>query len=269
MLFDIVIGNPPFNIASDSDKTKCGTSGYTAFYKRFVDLAFRIRKPEGIVAMVVQRNGVKYAMDRFGVSLVDMDLSAYWHYNTGYFVSIGDDDRCIDVTENPIIHKCYAVKTQRQFRWCTNGSYKVFVEQGCYSDTEVPGSVYGLIDVPKKDRGELYGWITVPAIPAGPKVVFSALTGPAVATDLPSKVGSSAVMFFDTLDEAERARLFINNSPIVKYLRKHLKEKSFGCVFRYMKEFDLNQIVTGFEIPVEYKLTEEEVDTLTSKKEKK
>lgn len=262
MKIDIIVGNPPFNVASTSDKTKCGTSGYTAFYKRFVDLSFQIRKPDGIVAMVVQRNGVKYALDKHNVSMVDMDLSEYWAYNTGYFISIGDDNQCLDVTENPIIHKCYSVKTQRPFRWNTNGGYYTFLKAGVYSDVEVPGSVYGLIDTQKVEHPALFGWITVPAIPAGPKVVFNALSGPAIATDLPCKVGASAILFFDTLDDAERAALFINNSPIVKYLRKRVKEKSLGCVFRYMKEFDLKQIETGFEIPAEYSLTSAEVKQL-------
>ena len=81
-------------------------------------------------------------------------------------------------------------------------------------------------------------------------------------TDLPTYAGSTCTLFFPTMDEALAAELFIKNSPIITYLKRKLAEKARGLVFRYVKAFDLSQIKTGYEIPAEFDLSEEEIDSL-------
>jgi len=44
-----------------------------------------------------------------------------------------------------------------------------------------------------------------------------------------------------------------------------LKTKGLLWTFRHLKDFDLNQIKTGFEYPKEYRLTKEEIAYVESK----
>jgi hypothetical protein len=153
----------------------------------------------------------------------------------------------------------------RPFRHAIGGSYDGMKANGKFSDTQLPNTVLGLVETPKGDNSAKYEYISGNAIPAGPKLVFKGLESKSsyTVTDLPSYVGSACALFFNTTAEAEKARLFILNNPIVSYLKDHLKEKALGLIFRYIPEFDLNQIVTGTEIPVEFGLTKEEINRLT------
>jgi hypothetical protein len=81
-----------------------------------------------------------------------------------------------------------------------------------------------------------------------------------MVTDLPHYVGSACTLYFETMEEAQKARMFILKSPIVAYLQKKLGEKTGGLVFRYIRSFDLSQIFNGNEIPIEFGLTKEEID---------
>lgn len=262
--FSAIVGNPPFNASSDSAKTIAGTSGDTTLYKRFIDVAFKIRAEDGTVAMVTQRNGISHAIKKHNVSKLDVDTSEYWKYAAGYFIATDGDNSVTNVTADPIISKVYDLKMKRPFRHAIGGSYKTLKANGKFSETQVPNSVYGLSNTAKEGTPAVYEYIVGTVVPAGPKVVFAALESAYgyEVTDLPAYVGSACVLSFNTLADAISAALFIKHSPIVKYLRKQLGEKANGLVFRYIKDFDLLQIKTGLEIPIEFGLTQTDINLL-------
>lgn len=266
MKFDAVVGNPPYNESSKSANTIAGTSGNTTLYKKFIELAYRIRTDTGSVALVVQRNGIKHAIEKYSVSEFNLDTSEYWKFTAGYFVANSNDATARNITTDPIIRKTYSIKKQRPFRHAIGGSYPNIKATGKFTTTAVPGSVYGLVETPKENAPARHEYITGNVVPAGPKLVFKGLEsrGSYTVTDLPAYVGSACVLFFDTIAQADQARLFILHNPIVEYLRKRLGEKAAGLVFRYIVDFDLSQIVTGTEIPVEFGLTTKELNLLTS-----
>jgi hypothetical protein len=265
--FDIIVGNPPFNESSKSSKTIAGTSGNTTLYKKFIDLSFKSRKKGGIVALVTQRNGIKHALKKHNVTILNADTSKHWGFTAGWFMSIGDNSNAKSVTSDSIITKTYDLTINKRFRHAIGGSYENIKKTGKFSDVEIMGSVYGIVDTPKKDMLECkFAWITGTVTPAGPKLIFPGLGTKLgyVATDLPSYAGSTCTLFFDTLQEAKAAKLFVLNNPIITYLNKMLNEKSRGFIFRYVRPFDLGQIKTGFEIPKEFGLTQEEIAKISA-----
>jgi hypothetical protein len=267
--FDIVIGNPPFNESSKSNNTIAGTSGNTTLYKKFIDAGFKLRTPGGIVAMVTQRNGIKHAMKKHVVTTFNVDTSDYWKFTAGWFMSVGDDDSATPIAKDPIIAKTYDLSVNKSFRHAIGGSYEGIKKSGKFSDIEIDNSVYGLVDTPKRDSADCkFAWITGPVLPAGPKLIFPGLESVKgyTITDLPAYAGSTCAFFFDTVEEAEAARKFILHSPIISYLNNKLRDKTRGFVFRYIKPFDLSQIHSGEEIPVEFNLTPEEIELMMSPK---
>lgn len=262
MKFDVVLGNPPYNTASTSDKVKAGTSGNTSLYRKFIDRAFALRTAEGTVILVVQRAGIKYALDKFTVSSMQLDTSAHWRFSAGIFCSQGSDNSQQDLTADPIIRKTYDLSEPRQFHNAQGGSFARHSELDKYADTAVEGSSWGLVNLPSGTRPAQYAYIRGCCVASGPKIVFKGLESrnSYTITDLPHHVGGSCVLRFNSLGEAEAALKFIKTNPLMQYLKRQLREKTLGHVFRYVKSFDLSQIVSGEEYPREFGLTPEEID---------
>ena len=150
--FDIIIGNPPYNASSDSSNTIAGTSGDTTLYKRFINKSFELRTTSGIIALIVQRNGIKHAITKFNVTKYNLDTSSHWRFTAGFFLSIGQDSATSNITPDPVIGKTYNFRHQRPFRHAIGGKYASYKAAGKFNDTEVPNSVFGLVATPKKTR---------------------------------------------------------------------------------------------------------------------
>jgi len=258
MRFDLIIGNPPYNQSSDSENTIAGTSGYTTFYRRFIDRAL---ENADTVAMVVQRTGIRYAYKQKGsLYRYCMDTNRHWNFTAGWFItSTGHNDR-ENCSQDSILRSVYCLDEQWRYSAPIGGSYKANIEKNFWL-TQKPNTVYGVVDVPSSANPEIRrGWIQG-RTRQGAQLLFKGLESRVsyVAVDEPSKAGSTAALFFDTVDEAEKARLFILNNPVVQYLQGVTSEKTLGMVFRYLKRFDLGQISTGLEIPKEWALTEDQI----------
>lgn len=261
MKFDVIVGNPPFNESSKSENTIAGTSGNTILYRKFIDCAFRIRVPSGSVAFVVQRSGIRYAINKFSVTKIDLDTSDVWDFTAGYFISVGNDNSVRDVTADTILPKVYSLKTVRQFTAAKSGSFEKYLNDGLYTNTQNDGGVYGIVNTPSAIEPARYMYINGTTIKAGPKLVFKGLESinSYIVTDLPVHVGSACTFGFDSMEDAEKAQRFIINNKALKYLKRKLNEKTLGYVFRFCKEFDWSQIETGFEYPVEWNLSQKEI----------
>ena len=262
-----IVGNPPYNESSKSTNTIAGTSGNTTLYKKFIRKAFELAMPDGAVSLVVQRTGVKFALENYTVTSYNLDTSDSWEYTAGYFTSIGNDNSRKSVSNNTILNKVYDITVKKRFRSAMGGSYASHLAGGAVTHDDKAGGVFGIVNTPTEHEGAVTGYILRKPIAAGPKLLFKGLESKKsyYVTDLPAHVGSGCAFMFDTMEEAEAARLFILNNPVVKYLQRVLREKTLGYVFRYMVDFNLSQIKTGFEYPVEWGLTPEEISSIEGK----
>jgi hypothetical protein len=256
MKFDVVVGNPPYNAASSSKKTIAGTSGNTVLYKKFIDRFINIGK---CVAMVVPLNGIRYAYKKqYSIECFSLETKKHWNYTAGWFISSKNNSK-LNFSESSIFKKIYMLEEQWNYSSPLSGSYDSNIKK-TFWETSQGNDVYGIVDTPSKKHNDCrWGWIKSPR--TGAQLIFKGLESihSYVATDSPSYAGSTGALFFDNIDEAEKAKLFILNNPAVKYTKLLTSEKTLAMAFRYMKRFDLSQIVTGREFPVEWQLTDEEI----------
>ena len=265
MKFDVQLFNPPFNLSSTSSKTIAGTSGNTTYYRKFIDKAYSLRKDEGVVGIICPRSGISYAQKKYGVSEYNPYTAEHWKFDSGYFFYNGSKT----FTNNSplsILNKIYKMENQIKFSHAIGGSMKGLLEKGDLT-IEDKGGVYGLINTPTAKEDKVYGYINTKAyVPEGPKLIFKGLESKRSYTveHLPHKVGSACTLYFNSLEEAKAAKLFILNSPIMEYLQKVVFEKARGLMFRYIIPFDLTQIKTGYEYPLEFNLTIEEINLIES-----
>lgn len=265
MKFDIQLFNPPFNLSSTSSNTIAGTSGNTTYYRKFIDKANQLRKDGGIIGIICPRSGISYAKKKYGVTSYNPYTAEHWKFDSGYFFYDGSNG-FVNKSPLSILNKIYRMENQLKFSHAIGGSMKGLLEKGDLSLNN-EGGVYGLINTPTKNEGKVYGYINTTAyVPKGPKLVFKGLESKNSYTveNLPHKVGSACTLYFNTIEEAESAKLFILNSPIMEYLQKKVFEKARGLMFRYIVPFDLAQIKTGYEYPVEFNLTKEEINLIES-----
>ena len=263
--FDVQFFNPPFNLSSKSEDTVAGTSGNTTYYRKFIDRAVELKSENGIVGVICPRAGVTYANKKYGVSSYNPYTADHWKYDSGYFF-INGDNSFKNIADDSILRKIYVMESQRPFSHAIGGSMKGKLVNGEVSLNDTSG-VRGLINTPTAKEDKQYGYIHANAyVKEGPKVVFKGLESKVsyVVETGPHKVGSACTLYFDSVEEAEAALLFILNNPIMDYLMKKVFEKARGLVFRYIKSFDLSQIKTGYEIPSEFNLTEEEISLMNA-----
>jgi hypothetical protein len=266
MKFDVVIGNPPYNSSAESENTIAGTSGNTTFYRKFIKLAHALSKEYTL--MVVQRAGIRYAHKLFPHLSYVLDTSRHWDYTAGYFLARPQGPSFESLDSNPILAKVYDMAQEKPFVAAIGGGFKSNLAAGKIS-TQLGLGPEGIIELPNSASSEpIRGSILVGTpTPARPKLMFKGLESRLsyYVTDELSYVGSGCALWFDTLEEAQKARLFVLNSPLVRYLYDLLVEKASGYVLRYLKPFDYNQIVTGYEYPKEFSLTPEEIAYIESK----
>jgi len=267
MRFDVIAGNPPFNISSDSENTIAGTSGNTTLYKKFIDISLSL---SDTVAMVVQRNGVRYADKKSGgVSKYCLDTTQHWNFNTGWFITNKSDTSVENCSKNQIIKKIYLLEQQWNYSAPLSGSYSKNIDKKFWLKSNGQ-DVYGIVDTPTKDFDECrYGYFESP-YRSGSQLIFKGLESinSYVVTDEFTKAGSTAVLFFDTIEQAHLAKKFILNNLVIKYLKSIIHEKTLGMVFRYLRKFDLNQIKTGYEYPVEWNLSEQDIEKIENNQSK-
>lgn len=254
MKFDLVIGNPPYNEASASEKTIAGTSGNTTLYRKFIDKSLALGDT---VALVVQRTGIRYAKKKNqGLAAYCLDTNRHWSFTAGWFVANASDHGEINHSHDAILRKVYNLDEQWRYSSAIGGSYQSN-EGKSYWKEPAEDRVQAVVEVPgAKNPQVIRAWVKG-TNRTGPHLLFKGLESrhSYIVVNEPSKAGSTCALFFDTVDEAEKARVFILNNPVVEYVKNITNEKTLGMVFRFLKKFDLSQVVTGKEIPREWNLT--------------
>ena len=252
MKFDVVIGNPPYNLRSDSGHGKTGVAGDTKYWRKFVKLGFNLSKD--CVVMVVPNN-LKQLIAQTNYQINEVSFMTevnYWKYRTLFFVGSKEIKTTEPVIIDPILKKLYTTDvTEKRVVVKTEDTLDVEgVEAICY----ITKGDFMKKSLAKTDK-----------VVEGPKLMYSTLINRnlIVVTEELAAPRYARVIKCNTLEEAEKLKLFMTNNPIFNWVEKKMNAKNcFDNVFLDFKTFDLSQIETGYEMPVEWDLTEEEISAI-------
>lgn len=275
--FDNSISNVPYNTREDSYKGsvdvaggKMGTVGDKTIGRKLNKIQREITKDGGYISQM----GLKTSM--LDESLLDEDWNPltlslmvdrkWWDYNTfwlfgkkepnqGQYQIYGSDiDSLI----------CGKIFGKNGWKYITQqDSLKQLEDKGMitYKNNGNPKII--VRSYKKSDMTIKYAYPTdkgLAKVVTGPKYAQymneSALSR--ITTDEPMLCDCMTVFPTTTLDEAQKMKLFTDVSPLMTYFWKKMNFKGRDHFWKYAKNFDLNQIKTGYEFPVEYNLTPEE-----------
>lgn len=260
MKFDIVIGNPPFNVAGDKGDesnattgSSSGTGGNSVLYRKFREKALQCIDAGGTLAFISPKNIIK-DLHKGGnqIDIVNlMSDNEYWKYNTLYFVERKTPKTHPYVLGGGICSKIFGVE-----EW----DYREFGKTGHRIGK---GNITAVTDVPKKASNyqPVVNQVSL-AVAAGPKFGFSLLESKKsyMVTDLAFCGDMAACVTVDSMQDAQNLKLFIENNKGLQFFCKNMRLKGLAkdCL-RFMKKIDLSQISTGSEYPVEWNLTLDEI----------
>jgi len=258
--FDVGIGNPPFN--SSTIKTANGTGGNVTLYKSISD-AYPI-KDGGIKALITPKGMTRFFDNNDGFKTVYVNYMTekdYWKYNTCYWIQKKEDGKTVDLEiADPVINKILTLNGNDKW-WELNG--EVNKNMIMYNGDD---AIEAIIEIPsgkKKEKIEkvdpAYGKILY-----GPKFCATLLENKHsyFVTDKPLCSKFTGAVSASTLEEAEKIKLFVENSDILVAVHRRAKFKGLFWTMRHIRSFDPNQIVSGKEIPVEWNLTKEDLEYL-------
>ena len=253
MNFDLVLTNPPFN--SSATNTPQGTGGNAILYKSFYRTGQSIVKKGGKLIMICPK-GIKSDLMSSGNKIEHFNLMTevdYWKYNTCWFIEKNEKSSDTFVPVDEIFSKIYSLEgNSRWYELNGNTNAKRMDKSGIECITKLASCKETFSTGRVTDGSKVLH---------GAKFMGTLLENPHSyqVTENPVYAPFCGAVSCDTIEQAERARLFVENSPLLRFARKKLKTKGLLWTFRHLKDFDLNQIKTGFEYPKEYRLTKEEV----------
>lgn len=258
--FDVGIGNPPFN--SSNVKTANGTGGNVTLYKSISD-AYPI-KDGGIKALITPKGMTRFfdSDDGFKTVYVNyMTEKDYWKYNTCYWVQKKVDGKNPDLEiADKVLNKILTIKGNDKW-WELNGEVNKNMLKYKGED-----AVKAIVDIPNAKRKEKYDKVdpSYGKILYGPKFCATLLENKHsyFVTDQPLCSKFTGAVSTATVDEAEKIKLFVENSDLLAAVHSRAKFKGLFWTMRHIKSFDPNQIVTGKEIPVEWNLSKEDLEYL-------
>ena len=257
MKFDIVLGNPPYNLRVDGGGVR-GTKGDNAFFKKFVTLGMnQIKKGTGILCMVTPKGVVKH-LDKLGakVESYNMMCKDYWKYNTLHFIARNTSaDVDMKIVTDDIISKAF-----KFYDWGQLGNFGETKTQLKDHWVESGVEVIGYISGKEKASPMRFAAASNSKVVYGPKFACSHLDSiPSyTVTDKPILLANAHYIQTKTVEEAEALKLFLTNNKFMKYLKKKLKLKATHLGLKYIARFDISQIVTGEEYPKEWNFTRED-----------
>lgn len=258
MDFDYCISNPAFNLAETNNVA--GTGGNTTLYKTATrnDFANRLKRNGTLVNITLKGIIPDLITGYFKDHQINwihlMDNIDVWPYNTCIF-SVSKTAR----TSPPTILGGLAAKIYSPdpadcfpfvyYSGSNNGMNKYFA---------VGKSNRVVRQLPGKGRDQVTYDYTDAVISAGPKFAFYTMESKKsyTITSEPVYGGTICYVPFATEAEATKLKLFVEKNPIfLEYVRRmKLRGHAFGL--RNMRRFDLSQITTGLEVPVEWNITD-------------
>lgn len=270
MKFDAILGNPPFNVRTEDDATQTGVSGKTNLFKDFVKMLPNLINPDGLIGFITPKgiiNTLQKDENLKNYDVIDFNLMSeetYWQYDTCYFVLKESSVRTLGLSvSDRILSNMLDLSFNNNFKGINiNKSDKELDKENIFG----PGT--NAIRYLPGRRGPEPTYDTISdkkyMIDAGPKVVgthLNSVSGILATTD-PVCAGTTITYFTDTFNEAQSLALFLKNNKAVKYFQKKTNVKKMMLRFEWFKKFDLNQIKTGFEYPVEWNLSTEDINLI-------
>lgn len=261
MEFDYCISNPAFNVAEGNNIA--GTGGNTTLYKTATRNDFDNRTKQegtlvnitlkGIIPDLINGHFKDYQVDYIHL----MDNIDVWPYNTCFF-SVTKTPR----TSPPKILGGMAAKIYTPdpmdcfdfvyYSGSNNGINKLFSSN---KQNKV------VRQLPGKGRDSVAYDYTDKVIPAGWKFAFYVMESKKsyTVTNEPVYGGTICYISTATKEEAEKLKLFVEKNPVFAEYVKRMKFKGHAFGLRNVRKFDLSQIVTGLETPVEWNITEQDL----------
>ena len=261
MEFNYCISNPAFNVAEGNNIA--GTGGNTTLYKTATRNDFDNRTKQagtlvnitlkGIIPDLVNGYFKDYQVDYIHL----MDNIDVWPYNTCFF-SVTKTPR----TSPPKILGGMAAKIYSPdsgdcfdfvyYSGSNNGMNKFF-------DSTKQNKV--VRQLPGKGRDSVAYDYTDKVISVGWKFAFYVMESKKsyTVTDEPIYGGTICYIPTATKEEAAKLKLFVEKNLVFAEYVKRMKFKGHAFGLRNVRKFDLNQIITGLEIPKEWNITEQDL----------
>jgi len=261
MNFNYCISNPAFNVSEKSNIA--GTGGNTTLYKTATRNDFDNRLSDTGTLVNITLKGIipdlvnGYFKD-YQINFIHlMDNIDVWPYNTCIF-SISKTPR----TSEPKIlgglaAKIFSVDPKDCFPFVYYSSSDNSMNKH-YSPNKKNKVVRKL---PGKGRDNVAYDYTDNEIPIGPKFAFTVMESRKsyTVTSEPVYGGTLCYVPFDTEDKAKKLKLFVEKNPVFAEYVKRMKLRGHAFGLRNVKKFDVNQIITGTEIPVEWNITPDDL----------
>ena len=124
------------------------------------------------------------------------------------------------------------------------------------------GKKYKVIrQLPGKNRDNVAYDYTDTEISAGPKLAFYTMESRKsyTVTSEPVYGGTICYIPFDTEEQANKMKLFVEKNPVFAEYVKRMKLRGHAFGLRNIKRFDIDQIVTGLETPQEWNITTDDL----------
>lgn len=260
-MFNYCISNPAFNIAESNNIA--GTGGNTTLYKtatrndfvnRLVDNGTLINVTlKGIIPDLVNGFFKNYQIDFIHL----MDNYDVWPYNTCFF-AVSKKPR---VTPPKILGGMAAKIFSADPKDCFPFVYYSGSNNGM-NKRFGPGKKNKVIrQLPGKNRDSLSYDFTDEEVASGPKFAFYVMESKKsyTVTSEPVYGGTICYIPFDREDQAEKMKLFVENNPVFAEYIKRMNIRGHAFGLRNIKKFDIDQIITGTEIPKEWGITENDL----------
>lgn len=261
MQFNFFTSNPAFNIAEGNNIA--GTGGNTTLYRTATRQAFDdLLLPKGILLNITLKGIIPDLVDKhfskWHIHEINlMDNIDVWNYNTCYFF-IEKIERFSKVKiTGGLASKIYSPYKDDCFPFV----YYSGADKGMtHFDSSFSNKV--IRKLPGKNNDSfLYDYTNID-VPAGPKFAFNVMESKKSysVTEEPIRGGTICYIPTKTIEQAEKLKLFVENNDLLKMYVERTKQKYHAFAMRNVKRFDIDQIITGKEIPVEWNITEEDIN---------
>ena len=261
MEFNYCISNPAFNVAEGNNVA--GTGGNTTLYRTATRYDFDNRLKNGGTLVNITLKGiindlVNGYFKEYQVNWIHlMDNIDVWPYNTCIF-SLSKKPR----TSDPIILGGLAAKIYSPnpddcfpFVYYSSNNNGLNHKFGPNKSNKV------IRKLPGKGRDCVEYDYTDVDIKSGPKFAFYVMESRKsyTVTSEPVYGGTICYIPFSTETEAKKMKLFVEKNPVFKEYVKRMNLRGHAFGLRNIKKFDINQIVTGLETPIEWNITDKDL----------